>query len=121
MVKEAAIRFVIVMVFMLINTVNIILLIGYVLYRRAYHCLEARVNCLYKHGNIFVDGSKIVVLSAWVMKIERLANSSTHWQVGQSIHQVKSIGQEPRFLDRLPVATPTTYNLAGGLYQTSHL
>ena len=45
------------------------------------------------HEKFLAGGSAIFVLGEWVVKIDLLANRSTHWPVGWPIHQVQPIGQ----------------------------
>lgn len=73
--------------------------------------LEILMKFLYGRGRFLVDGSRIIVLFEWVVKIEQLGNWSTHWPVGRPIHQVQ-------WLDRLaknPDLLANTLQLAGGL------
>ncbi len=64
----------------------------------------------YGRRRSWVDGSGIFVLYEWVVKIDRLANKSTHWPVGWPIHQVQPVAKNADLLVNGSTRWPTSYN-----------
>ena len=50
------------------------------------------MNFTYKRGRLLADGSEILVLYGWVVKVEWLANRLTYWLVGRLVHRFQPVG-----------------------------
>lgn len=50
------------------------------------------MNFPYKRGRLLADGSEILVLYGWVVKVEWFANRLTYWLVGQPVHTFQPVG-----------------------------
>lgn len=46
----------------------------------------------YKRGRLLADGSEILVLHGWVVKVEWLANRLTYWLMGRLVHTFQPVG-----------------------------
>lgn len=50
------------------------------------------MNFPYKRGRLLADGSEILVLYGWAVKVEWLANRLTYWLVGRLVHRFQPVG-----------------------------